>query len=266
MSGTSPGPGDPNELLLPLEPLPPPIPPPPVETSPPRETAGERRGNRPPKGLPRAEDWAEEVLRHLLRRQGEVIEPLGSAVDLLTRQLQAEVRRLSESSTRNTEALNKAVEAIDGTVTTLLQRLADRMAEVEATVERQTTALKNTVLEQGRTLTGSTREAAANIGLARHELSLSVTELNRRTFRHGIWLGAGTAILILLAARLWFPFWGMQRPDMEAWARGNRLLQTYEALPADQQQTLLRTLRWERMPGAVQKLGSGSNGRQAGGQ
>ena len=266
MSSTSPEPGDPNELLLALEPLPP-VPPPPPEPSLPRESSGERRGIRQTKAsLPRPEEWAEELVRQIQLRQGEVIEPWGSAVDLLTRQLQGEVKRLWDTSARNAAELQSAMEAIDGRVTTLLQRLAERMAEVQETVERQTTALKETVTEQGRTLTGSTREAAANMGVARHELSLSVAELKRQTFRHGILLGAGTGILILLAARLWFPFWGMQRPDMEAWSRGTRLMQTYEAMQPDQQQALLRALKWDQMPGAAPTLGSTSSGPRADGQ
>lgn len=279
MSGSSPEPaGRDEEMLLPFPPAPPPVPadpppPPPPATDPASaqtEIAGlpplpdpaaeqpprppsprSRRTAAPPPSLPSPHDWADEVLRQVQLRQAEVTETWGDAVDLLSRQIQTEVARLADTTTRATGEIRDAMQTIDRSVSTLTQQLGQSMDEMRQTVEAQTAALRETVAEQGRTLAASTREAASNIGVARHELALSVAELKRRTFRHGIVLGAATSLLILLAARLLFPFWGMKRPDVEAWSRGTRLLQTYEAAPEPRRQQILRALEWREMPSSI---------------
>ena len=253
------------EMLLPLDP----IPPAPVTPERSRERPA-RDGERPPwKPRPQQlspEAGAEEAIRQLQLRQGDLTEGWGAAVDLLSRQLQAEVARLAERSDRTTAELRSAQDGIETTVTKLIEALAELMSEVKATVEAQTTALRDTIASQGETMAAATREAAANIALARHELALSVAELKRRTFRHAIGLGAGMAIVMLLAARILFPFWGMQRPDVEAWNRGTRLLEAYEAATPAQQAALLRTLGWQRMPGALPTTSSTSSARRVDGR
>ena len=261
MSDSSPEPGDQEEMLLPFPPTPPPstpagtpaLPslPDPAADHPPRPPSPRSRRTPPPPSVPNPNEWADEVLRQVQLRQAEVTETWGEAVDLLSRQIQTEVTRLSDTSTRATTEIRDAMQSIDRSVSTLTTQLGERMREMKETVESQTEALRETIEEQGRTLASSTREAASNIGVARHELALSVAELKRRTFRHGIMLGAATSLLILLAARLLFPFWGMKRPDVEAWGRGTQLLQTYEAAPQQRKQEILRTLGWRDMPSSI---------------
>jgi hypothetical protein len=206
------------------------------------------------------------VIRQLQLRQGDLTEGWGTAVDLLSRRLQAEVARLAERSDRTTTELRAAQDAIESTVTRLIEALAELMSEVRETVESQTTALRETIESQAETMAACTREMAANIQVARHELALSVAELGRKTFSHGITLGAGMAIIMLIAARLLFPFWGMQRPDVEAWSRGTLLLQAYESATPAEQAALLRNLGWQRMPGALPVLSSTSSARPADGR
>jgi hypothetical protein len=216
--------------------------------------------------LPNPQEWADEVLRQIQLRQAEVTETWGDAVDLLTRQIQTAVTRLSDTSARATTEIQGAMATIDRSVSTLTQQLSVALQEVQETVEAQTEALREMVSEQGRTLAASTREAASNIGVARHELALSVAELKRRTFRHGIMLGAVTSLLILLAARILFPFWGMKRPDVEAWSRGTQLLQTYEAAPAQRREAILRALEWRAMPTSTPSPPSPSGAPRADGR
>ncbi|HEU4884141.1 MAG TPA: hypothetical protein VFT45_17945 [Longimicrobium sp.] len=278
MSGTPADPADQGEMLLPFPPepakaspqgesaalpsVPDPAERPPSSPPPPRG----RRGTPQVPSLPNPQEWADEVLRQVQLRQAEVTETWGDAVDLLTRQIQTEVTRLSDTSARATTEIQGAMATIDRSVSTLTQQLGVALQEVQETVEAQTEALRETVAEQGRTLAASTREAASNIGVARHELALSVAELKRRTFRHGIMLGAVTSLLILLAARILFPFWGMKRPDVEAWSRGTQLLQTYEAAPAQRREAILRALEWRAMPASTPSPPSPSGAPRADGR
>ncbi|HEU0298867.1 MAG TPA: hypothetical protein VFR37_05415 [Longimicrobium sp.] len=265
MSSTSRGGAEHREeMLLPLEQSPEPRAATPERSPPPARE--ERRPRTPRVQQPSPEQWAEEAIRQVQLRQGEITESWGTAADLLTRQIQAGIARLSEMSERTLARLQGAQDEMEATVTTLVQQLGELLAHVKETVESQTKALQATIESQGEAMAESAREATANIAVARHELSLSVAELERKSFRHGITLGAGMAILMLLAARLLFPFWGMQRPDVEAWNRGTRLLEAYEAATPQQQQTLLRTLGWNRMPGAPPIQSSTSSARPADGR
>lgn len=279
MSGTPPEPGDQGEMSLPFPPTTPPpaspqtefagLPPlpDPVERPPPAPPPPRSRRSQPPgPSLPNPQEWADEVLRQVQLRQAEVTETWGAAVDLITRQIQVEVTRLSDTSSRATTEIRGAMATIDASVSTVTEHLATLMREVQETVEAQTEALRETVAEQGRTLEASTRDAASNIGVARHELALSVAELKRRTFRHGIMLGAATSLLILLAARLLFPFWGMRRADVEAWSRGTALLQTYEAAPQPRRDAILRALEWREMPASSPGSPSASSAPRAAGR
>ncbi len=245
-------------MLLPLDgdepesgPAPPP-PPVPAEPSTPRRIAPERsrgrsRGDPPP--LPAPEEYAERVLRHLRVGQTEVIEDLGAKVDLTSRQLQGEVTRLLEASTRSAAEMHEAAGAIETSVTRLVELLQEGLRELRETAKEQTAALREEVAGMARSMAASTREAAGNIGVARHELALSVKELKRRTVRYAVLAGGGTGIVVLLAARLLFPFWGMRRSDVEAWSRGTELARTWQEAPPAERQAILRALRWERMPG-----------------
>lgn len=278
MSGTPPDPADQGEMDLPFPPAEPtkpslqeesaalPTVPDPAERPPIPPPPRSRRGTQQAPSLPNPQEWADEVLRQVQLRQAEVTETWGDAVDLLTRQIQTEVTRLSDTSARATAEIRDAMATIDRLVSTLTQQLGAALQEVRETVEAQTEALRETVAEQGRTLAASTREAASNIGVARHELALSVAELKRRTFRHGIMLGAVTSLLILLAARILFPFWGMTRPDVEAWSRGTQLLQTYEAAPEQRREAILRALEWREMPSSTPSPPSRSGAPRAAGR
>jgi hypothetical protein len=206
------------------------------------------------------------VLRNIQLGQSEVTEVWGAGVDILTRQIQGEVTRLSEASTRTTGEMRDAVRLAETAVGSLVEQLGTRMREVQETVEAQTAAFRESVEKQGETLAESTRETASNIGVARHELALSVAELKRRTFRHGVVLGGGTAILVLLAARLLFPFWGMQRPDVEAWSRGTELTRTYLSASPREREAILRALGWESMPGPAPAPPSTSSAPREGGR
>ena len=262
MPASSPGPRDLEEMLLPLDgdepesgPAPPP-PPVPAEPSTPRRIAPERsrgrsRGDPPP--LPAPEEYAERVLRHLRVGQTEVIEDLGAKVDLTSRQLQGEVTRLLEASTRSAAEMHEAAGAIETSVTGLVELLQEGLRELRETAKEQTAALREEVAGMARSMAASTREAAGNIGVARHELALSVKELKRRTVRYAVLAGGGTGIVVLLAARLLFPFWGMRRSDVEAWSRGTELARTWQEAPPAERQAILRALRWERMPGTEEQ-------------
>lgn len=272
MSGSSRERVDLGEMLLPLEPCEPASPPPPAPLPGPRPEPGpdparrSRRGRQEPPPLPSPKVYADEVLRNIQLGQAEVTETWGATVDILTRQIQGEVTRLSEASTRTTAEMREAVRQAEATAGSLIEQLRGLMRELQETVEAQTTALRDAVREQGETLAASTREAASNIGTARHELSLSVAELKRRTFRHGVLLGGGTAILVLLLARLLFPFWGMQRPDVEAWSRGTELTRTYHSASPREREAILRTLGWKSMPGAAPAPPSTSSAPRADGR
>lgn len=278
MSGTPPDPADQGEMLLPFPPAEPaktsppeestalPSLPDPAERPPPPPPPRSRRGSQQAPSLPNPQEWADEVLRQIQLRQAEVTETWGDTVDLLTRQIQTAVTRLSDTSARATAEIQSAMATIDRSVSTLTQQLGAALQEVKEAVEAQTEALRETVAEQGRTLAASAREAASNIGVARHELALSVAELKRRTFRHGIMLGAVTSLLILLAARILFPFWGMNRSDVEAWSRGTLLLQTYEAAPEQRREAILRALEWRAMPASTPSPPSPPSAPRAGGR
>lgn len=259
MSGSSRDPLRSLEMLLPLDtPPPPPLAPKTAsgqegQEIPPPSPSASRRGRRLEPAGPPAPDpqtWADEALRRLQTRQGEVTESWRRDAELLVQQIGAQVTRLGETGSRTSEDLRETAEMLDGAVSTLTDALSAEMAALRSTVETQTGALRESVEEQGKTLAASTREAASHIGVARHELALSVAELKRRSFRHGIMIGGGTAVTVLLAARLLFPFWGMRRTDVEAWNRGMRLLETYRAAPPADQREVLRALKWPTMAGA----------------
>jgi hypothetical protein len=250
MSGTSRERADLGEMLLPLdegEPASRPAPPAPPAPDPrPVQPRRSRRGRQDPPSLPRPEVYAEEVIRNIQLRQAEVTESWGAGVDILARQIEAAGGRLSGIVAE----MRDAAERIERTVGPLAEQLSARIGQVQEAVETQMAAISSGVQKAAESFAASTREAVSNIALARHELALSVEELKRRTFRHGILLGGGTAILVLLAARLLFPFWGMTRPDVEAWSRGTELARTYSEASPEERQAILRALKWERMPGA----------------
>lgn len=273
MPPSSPGPRDLGEMLLPLDgdaPESDPRPPPPVTPEPdppPRPSAPERRrggtrGDPPP--LPSPREYAAEVLRHLRLGQPEVMEDWGGKVDLMSRQVQAEVTRLSEASTRSAAEMRDAAQTIE----TSVRSLVDLTRELRETWTKQAAEMREQTAELAKSLAASTREAAGNIGVARHEMALSVKELQRRTVRYAVLVGGGSAIVVLLAARLLFPFWGMKRGDVEAWSRGTELARTYQAASPAQREAILRALRWERMPetGLRPSPRSGSSGSPAGGR
>jgi len=233
-------------MLLPLGDLvpsdPPPRAPPAVQASPPPVTTP-RRGRAPqPPEAPNPHAWADQALQRIQLRQGEVTESLGEAVDLLTRQLDAGIARLEETARLSREEL----------------------ASLKAWIEEQTTAFRLAMAELVKQLTADTREASSNIAVARHELALSVAQLRRRTYRHGITLGAATALLILFAARLLFPFWGMDRQDVTAWNRGTRLLESYQRASPARKTAILQALQWQAMPDAADPLSAWSGSPEAG--
>lgn len=245
MSATPPGPRDLGEILLPLDgeaseaPEPPPAAPSvPAQPPPPRPSGRRTRPRSDPPLLPSPESYAAEVLRHLRPGQAEVTETLAANVDLVSRRLQADVTRLSEASSQASTEMRDAAQAIESSVTALVEMIRKGLAE-----------LRETWKEQTESLAASTREAASNIGVARHELALSVKELKRRTVRYAVVVGGTTSVVVLLAARLLFPFWGMKRSDVEAWSRGTELTRTWQAASPAERQAILRALGWERMPG-----------------
>jgi hypothetical protein len=251
MSGTSRERADLEEMLLPLDSVepasppmpsaPPPLPPPePERPAPPRRS---RRGRQEPLPFPSPEAFAEEVLRHVQRRLPELTEPLGSNVDLITRQVGTATLRLSESAAQ----IREAEQTLGRTATSF----SDQTREVREICEAQAAAMCESWTKAGESFAESAREASSNMGLARHELALSVAELKRHVFRYGALFGGGTAILILLAVRLLFPFWGMKRTDVEAWSRGTELARTYLAARPERREAILCALGWESMPGVT---------------
>jgi hypothetical protein len=271
MSGTSRDRADLGEMLLPLDdggpasppaPSAPPAPDPPPDPPRPAPPRRSRRGRQEPPSLPKPEVYAEEVVRNIQLRQAEVTETWGDGVDILARQIDAARVRLSEIVAE----MREAAERIEQTVGPLAEQLITRIGQVQEMVEAQLAAIGSGVEKARESFAASTREAASNIALARHELALSVEELKRRTFRHGILLGGGTAILVLLAARLLFPFWGMTRADVEAWSRGTELARTYSEASPEERQAILRALKWERMPGALPGPPSASSAPREGGR
>lgn len=271
MSGTSRDRGDLGEMLLPLDgeaPASPPAPPaPPVpdpQPDPPRPAPSRRsrRGRQDPPSLPRPEAYAEEVIRNIHLRQAEVTETWGEGVDILARQIEAARARLAETVAE----MREAAQGIEQTVGPLAEQFITRIPQVQEIVEAQLAAIGSGVEKANESFAASTWEAVSNITLARHELAMSVEELKRRTFRHGILLGGGTAILVLLSARLLFPFWGMTRADVEAWSRGTELARTYSEASPEERQAILRALKWERMPGALPARPSASSGPREGGR
>jgi len=303
MSGSSPEPADQEEMLLPFPPTTPPPPdpvrspeptappksalaePPPLTSTPPLQTELDglpplpdpaavqpmrplpQRGRRTASGAPPAPDpkhWADEALRLVRLGQPEVIGDWARTADLLTRRLQEEVARLAETTTGSTTEMQRAMETIAGSVSELRQTLVETMQRVETATQAHAKVLRDTVTEQGDILVARTREAASHIAVARHELSLAVRALKQGTLRHAVLMGAGTALLILILARILFPFWGMTRTDVEAWSRGTRLLQTYETAPAPERNAILRALEWREMPGSAPR--SASSARPADGR
>lgn len=268
MSGTSRERADLGEMLLPLDeggPASPPMPPAPdPPPDPPRAASPRRsrRGRQEPPALPKPEVYAEEVLRNIRLGQAEVTETWGESADLITRQIEGARARLSEIMAE----MREAAERMEQTVGPLAEQLSARIAQVKELVEAQLTAISSGVEKARESFAASTREAVSNIALARHELALSVEELKRRTFRHGILLGGGTAILVLLAARLLFPFWGMTRADVEAWSRGTELARTYSEASPEERQAILRALKWEQMPGELPAPPSASSAPREGGR
>jgi hypothetical protein len=262
MSGTSRERADLGEMLLPLDepesessPAPPPVPAPE-----PQRPAAPRRSRRPrqePPACPSPEAFAEEVLRHVQRRLPELTDPLGSNVEIITRQIGTATARLADS----TAQLREAEQSLGAAATSY----SERMREVRETCEAQTAAMIESWTKAGESLSEITREASSNIGTARHEMSLALGELRRQVFRYGTLFGGATAILVLLAARLLFPFWGMQRPDVEAWSRGTELARTYLSAPPEKQEAILRALGWEGMPGVTPAPPSVSNAPRVGG-
>ncbi len=250
MSDSSRGRVDLEEMLLPLDQCepsnpspssPPPVPPPePERPGPPRRN---RRGRQEPPPFPTAEAFAEEVIRHLHLRRPELTDALGADVDIATRQIAAATTRLSEAAAE----IRETGQALERTATSL----SEDTAEVLMSCERQTRVLCNRVKKAGGSFVESAREAGSNIAMARHEMALAAAELKRQVFRYGALLGGATAILVLLAARLLFPFWGMKRSDVEAWSRGTELARTYVSASPKERETILRALGWESMPGVT---------------
>ncbi|HWK90231.1 MAG TPA: hypothetical protein VNP72_09555 [Longimicrobium sp.] len=256
MPPTSHGRGAEDEMLLPLDS---------PEASPAAGAPAPRSRRRPeaapaPAPAPDPRTWGAEAVREVQRRQKEVIDTWGDAVDILTRQIGEEIAHLAETTEAASGDLRGTAEEIRETLASLMERLG----AVQDAIGKQSGELHAAVEEQGKALAHATRETASHIGTARHELALSVAQLRRRTFRHGILLGGATAVLVLLAARLLFPFWGMRRGDVEAWSRGTRLLESYRAAPPARQQSILRNLRWESIPGEAPP--SASSASRAGGR
>lgn len=268
MSGTSRDRADLGEMLLPLDEGGPPSPPTPPAPEPPPDPPRpvplrrSRRGRQDTPSLPSPHAYAEEVLRNVRLGQAEVTETWGESADIITRQIEAAGARLSEIMAEMREAAGQ----IEKTVGPLAKELSARTGQVKEVVEAQLAAISSGVEEARESFVAITREAVSNITLARHELALSVAELKRRTFRHGILLGGGTAILVLLAARLLFPFWGMSRADVQAWSRGTELARTYSEASPEERQAILHALKWERMPGALPAPPSASSAPREGGQ
>ncbi|MBB4635875.1 apolipoprotein A1/A4/E family protein [Longimicrobium terrae] len=205
-------------------------------------------------------------MRQIQSRQQAVAETWEKTVERLREKVEAEVERLRRSGAEAAEQIRESMEAAGQGAAGITTELRTHTGEMQKAVDDHTTALREAVAEQGKLLAGSTREAASSIGVARHELALSVAELKRRAFRHAVLLGASTAIVILLSARLFFPFWGMTRGDVEDLSRGARLIDTWERKPPAERQALLRALGWESMPGAAPAPRSTSNAHPAAGR
>jgi hypothetical protein len=212
----------------------------------------------PEQPLPSPRAWAEEACQEIQRRQAEMLEGWGEAVDVLTRQLSGEVSRLETTSAEASRTLRSTVDSVGASVGTLAETVRAELEAIAAAVQAQTAALEKEVSDQGRLLVGSTREAASHITVARHELAQSVDRLRRSTLRYVVVLGGGTALLVLLLARWLWPFWGMSREDMEAWSRGVRLRETYRQAPPAQQRAILQVLEWRSMPGPAPTASSAS--------
>lgn len=264
MPDSSRGRADLEEMLLPLDSggpgssssAPPPAPRPEPER--PASARRSRRGRQEPPSFPSPEAFAEEVLRHVQRRLPELTDPLGSNVEIITRQVGTATSRLLEA----TEEMRETGQSVERAAASF----SDRTRELRETCEEQTAAIGKSWTKAGESFSEISREASSNIGVARHELSLAAGELKRQIFRYGALFGGATAILVLLAARLLFPFWGMQRGDVVAWSRGTELARTYHSAPPEERKAILRALGWESLPGVAPAPPSASSAPRAGGR
>ena len=61
-------------------------------------------------------------------------------------------------------------------------------------------------------------------------------------------LGATVGIVVLIMARIMFPYWGMTREDLRALTTGTQVLETYRNAPDAQRAEILRSLRLRELP------------------
>lgn len=214
---------------------------PPEETPPAPPQQGPTRAYLPP------ELWVNEVVAALGVRHQEITTSVGESTDVMVRQLDAGVTRLNTTLDRADKVRKDVDRSTDGlkkTSTALEQQAAASATTLREAMDGQAERLK----EHTTAIELNTRETINHLSTARMELAQSLNRLRRNSIYHGMLLGSGIAVIILLTMRLLFPFWGMTRTDVEAWSAGNQLHETYRNAPDAQRAAILRALGWREMP------------------
>lgn len=198
----------------------------PAQTPAPPQTAP----STPPAPRPMPPDlYADSVIARLRERMTDVVDTLGMPVDLLSRQVTTTADRLQAATERTQKQQTEIEEASKRAGETLRKSITD-------------------VAKEAQLLMTAAREATGSIGMARHELALAHADLRKKQLIHASIVGAAVGILVLLMARMMFPFWGLTRDDLRALSTGTQVLETYRNAPDAQRTEILRSLRMRELP------------------